>query len=192
MYFKKVVGERCYLSPINPEDFEHYTHWVNDMEVGIGMVFSSSIVTVDQEREILKRLSSSQKNFAIIDIVTNKVIGNVGFVNLDHMNQTGEVGIFIGNRAYLGKGYGTEAMKLILDFGFNILNLHNISLKVYEYNMPAYKSYKKVGFKEAGRIRKAKMIGGVRYDEVYMDILAEEFESPYIKGLVESKLNCGK
>ncbi len=189
MYFKKMVGEKCYLSPINVDDYEKYTRWVNDMEVAVGLIFSASLITASVEKEILERISKSEFNFAIIDLETDELIGNIGFPSIDRINQVGEVGIFIGNKEYWGKGYGTEAMKLILDFGFNILNLHNISLKVFGFNTPAIKSYKKAGFKEVGRIREAKQIEGKRYDEIYMDILAREFKSVYIEKLVEKKMN---
>lgn len=187
MYYKKMVGKKCYLSPINPEDYEVYTKWVNDMEVAVGMLFSTSLLTPMAEKQILERLARQEYNFAIIDLEKDEVIGNVGFPMINHLNGVGEMGIFIGNKDYWGKGYGVEAIRLLLDFGFNILNLHNIFLKVYSYNKPAINCYKKAGFKEAGRIRGAKKIAGERYDEIYMDILAEEYESIYIKELVEKK-----
>ncbi|SHK60158.1 GNAT family N-acetyltransferase [Paramaledivibacter caminithermalis] len=187
MYYKKIIGNKCYLSPINVEDYQKYTTWVNDMEVGVGMLFTASVITEAKEKEFLEGFVQSEYNFAIVDKETDNVIGNVGFPKIDKINHTGEIGIFIGNKDYWGKGYGTEAIKLILDFGFSILNLHNIHLKVYEYNKPAIKCYKKVGFKEVGRLREAKQIAGKRYDEIYMDILASEYESVYIKDLVEKR-----
>lgn len=66
---------------------------------------------------------------------------------------------------------------------------NSIDLKVYSYNNPAIKCYEKVGFKVAGRLREAKIIGGNKYDEIYMDILAKEFKSEYIKSLIENKCN---
>lgn len=187
MYYKKMIGNKCYLSPINVEDYEKYTEWVNDMEVGVGVTFSSSLITEEKERELLEELARSECNFAIIDKESDNLIGNTGFVRIDKINHVGEIGIFIGNKDCWGKGYGVEAIKLILDFGFSILNLHNIYLRVYEYNKPAIKCYKKVGFKEVGRLREAKQIAGKRYDEIYMDILASEYESVYIKDLVEKR-----
>jgi len=187
MHYKKIIGNKCYLSPINVEDYEKYTSWVNDMEVGVGMIFSASLITAEKEKELLERLAQSEYNFAIVDKENDNLIGNVGFPRIDKINHVGEIGIFIGNKDYWGKGYGVEAIKLILDFGFSILNLHNIYLKVYEYNKPAIKCYKKAGFKEVGRLREAKQIAGKRYDEIYMDILASEYESVYIKDLVEKR-----
>ncbi|WP_373899452.1 GNAT family N-acetyltransferase [Haloimpatiens sp. FM7315] len=188
MYFKKMVGKKCYLSTINIEDYEKYTKWVNDMEVAAGLVFASKLIDVHCEKSALERLSSSGYNFAIVDLEKDEVIGNCGFPSLDQVNRRGEVGIFIGNKDYWGKEYGKEALNLLLDFGFSILNLHSISLKVYSFNKQAIKCYKKVGFKEAGRLRDAKFISGCSYDEVFMDILDTEYKSPYINEIIQKKL----
>ncbi|WP_434641789.1 GNAT family protein [Thermoanaerobacterium thermosaccharolyticum] len=186
MYYKKLIGEKCYLSPMNVDDYEKYTEWVNDMEVAAGMLFASKMITSSKEKEIVETLSK-EYNFAIVDIKTDELIGNLGFPKLDYINRVAEVGLFIGNKEYWGRGYGQEALNLALDFGFSILNMHNIYLRVYSYNKPAISCYKKVGFKEAGRIREAKRIAGERYDEIIMDILEDEYESVYIKKIVSEK-----
>ena len=97
------------------------------------------------------------------------------------ISRTATLGIFIGEKEERSKGYGTEAIKLLLDFGFNYLNLHEIKLDVYEFNKRAIKCYEKIGFKEYGRRRKCKFINGKYYDSIEMDILAEEFRESYIK-----------
>jgi RimJ/RimL family protein N-acetyltransferase len=73
----------------------------------------------------------------------------------------------------------------MLDYGFNVLNLNNIILKVYSFNIRAIKSYEKVGFKLIGLRRQARIFGNKKYDEIFMDILAEEFESKYIKKILQ-------
>ena len=82
-----------------------------------------------------------------------------------------------------------EAINLLLDYGFSFLNLRNISLNVFEYNEVAYNLYKKIGFKEAGRLRKAVEILGKTYDVIIMDMLKEEFQSVYIKRELEKRYN---
>ncbi|WP_245301366.1 GNAT family N-acetyltransferase [Thermoanaerobacterium butyriciformans] len=186
LYYKKLIGEKCYLSPMNVDDYEKYVEWVNDMEVAAGMLFASQIVTKEREKELVESLSKDY-NFAIVDIKGDELIGNIGFPKIDYINRVAEVGLFIGNKEFWGKGYGQEALNLALDFGFSILNMHNIYLRVYSYNKPAISCYKKVGFKEAGRIREAKRIAGERYDEIIMDILEDEYESVYIKKIVSEK-----
>lgn len=84
-------------------------------------------------------------------------------------------------RGARNKGYGTEAIQLILDYGFNYLNLNNIKLDVLSFNERAIACYKKCGFKEYGRRRKSEFINGKYYDRISMDILKEEFTQSYIK-----------
>lgn len=187
MYFKKLLGEKCYLSPLNLQDYEIYTKWINDIDVSLGVTFASVLMTPEQEKEILEKLSRAEYNFAIVELKKDELIGNIGFTHIDFINHTAEMGIFIGNKDYWGKGYGAEAIELLLDFGFNILNLHNINLKVYSYNKPAIKCYQKVGFKEVGRLRETKQIAGQKFDHIIMDILEKEYKSKLIKGLVDKR-----
>lgn len=187
MYYPKMIGEKCYLSVINPEDYERYTSWVNDMEVAVGVGMAHKLITQTAEKEILERLATSEYNFAIIDKMTDQVIGNVGVNQLDFINQCAEVGIFIGDKAYWSNGYGREALSLLLDFGFNILNLYNIRLGVFGFNQAAISCYQKLGFKEAGRIRGARKIAGTRYDLIYMDMIASEYESIYVGEIIKHK-----
>lgn len=189
MYFKKLIGDKVYLSPIDKNDYVKYIEWVNDMEVSMGMIFATKLIDEESEKNVLERLSKSEFNFAVITNKTNEAIGNVGFPSIDYINHIGEVGIFIGNKNYWGNGYGRQALELLIDFGFNLLNLNNIYLKVYSYNNPAINCYKKIGFKEAGKLREAKTIAGIKYDEIYMDILAKEFKSSYVLPILLTKIN---
>lgn len=176
MYFKKLVGKKCYLSPIDVNDAEKFTEWLNDLEVSQTLTTYSQIISLEIEKEFSLKLSK-EHTYSIIDIATNELLGNCGFEDIDHLNQKAEVGIFIGNKKYWNKGYGTEALTLLIDYGFKALNLHSISLSggVYSFNERAIKSYEKIGFKVIGKKREALLRGKERYDVVLMDILADEF-----------------
>jgi RimJ/RimL family protein N-acetyltransferase len=175
MYFKKLTGEKCYLSPIDENDAEKFTEWLNDLDVTqyLPAIYSRSI-NVKNEKELLEKLAK-EHNYSIIDISTNELIGNCGFHHTDNINQTSELGIFIGNKAFWDKGYGTEALLLLMDFGFKVLNLHNITLCVVSFNKRAIKVYERIGFKMIGKIRESLLKGNERYDLIYMDILSNEF-----------------
>ncbi|HPV20017.1 MAG TPA: GNAT family protein [bacterium] len=185
-YFKKLVGEKCYLSPIRMEDAEIYTIWFNDMEMVLYVAPHPSVISLFKEKEFIEnQLKSGAPIFGIIDIKTDKIIGNTSLMDINQINGTATLGIVIGEKDYWDKGYGTEAVKLILDYGFNILNLHNIMLCVFDFNKRAVASYKKIGFKEIGIRREDRLIARHRHNSVFMDILATEFESPFIKGIAD-------
>ena len=189
-YLKALVGDNIYLSPISLDDVEEYAEMVNDIKVSVGLGYLSytNIIDFESEKEFLISVKK-EKMFAVRLLENDELLGNIGFNSLDIINRNGALGVLIGNPKYQRKGYGTEALKLILDYGFSFLNLRNISLSVFEYNEPAYNLYKKVGFKEAGRLRKAVEIMGKTYDVIIMDMLKEEFQSVYIKRELEKRYN---
>jgi RimJ/RimL family protein N-acetyltransferase len=90
---------------------------------------------------------------------------------VDQIRQCAEVGLLIGEEENRSKGYGEEVLKLLLDYGFQYLNLNNVMLRVFSFNERAIQCYKKVGFKEMGRRRQSYYLKGKFHDEVYMDIL---------------------
>ena len=180
-YFKKLVGERIYLSPRSIEDLEKYTEWMNDFEVTDYIGRSNQIMTIEAEKKYLEENINEEAVFAIVDIEKDKLIGSIGLHKVNHFKRTATLGIFIGDKDYRNKGYGTEAIRLILDYGFNYLNLNNINLDLLEFNERAFACYKKCGFKEYGRRRKSEFVDGKSYDRISMDILEEEFTGKYIK-----------
>ena len=189
-YLKKLIGDNIYLSPISVDDVEEYAEMVNDIKVSVGLGYLSytNIIDFESEKEFLISVKK-EKMFAVRLLENDELLGNIGFNSLDIINRNGALGVLIGNPKYQRKGYGTEALKLILDYGFSFLNLRNISLSVFEYNEAAYNLYKKAGFKEVGRLRKAVEIMGKTYDVIIMDMLKEEFQSVYIKRELEKRYN---
>ena len=182
-YFKKLVGDRIYLSPRNSEDAEVFSKWMNDFEVTDYTGRTATIMTLDAERKYLenKNLDLRTISFAIVDLNNDKMIGTLSLEEVNYNNRTAVLGIFIGDENYRSNGYGTEAIKLLLDYAFNYVNLNSIKLDVLECNERAIKCYKKCGFKEAGRWRKSKYVNGKYFDTIVMDILAEEFTENCIR-----------
>ncbi len=174
-YYQKLKGERIYLSPINVEDTPKYSEWINDMAVTVKIGRPWLSLSIQQEKEALEGMIKEGNHFAIILKDEDKLIGNCSLFMIDQLHSKAELGIMIGDKDYWNNGYGTEVIQLLLNYGFNILNLHNVLLRVFSFNERAIKCYIKCGFKEFGRRRESYVLGKKKYDEVYMDILSTEF-----------------
>lgn len=179
-YYKKITGAKCYLSPISLQDADYFTEWLNDFSVTLNLGMTGEIITYEKEKELLEKLSRSYV-FAILDKDSNKLIGSAGLHNIDFINGNAEFGINIGDKNFWNRGYGTDACRLLLDFSFNILNLHHVHLRVLSFNQRAIKCYEKVGFKQIGKYSQFRKIGGERFDMILMEILSSSFEGTFIK-----------
>jgi RimJ/RimL family protein N-acetyltransferase len=178
-HYRKLVGERCYLSPVSAEDAEKWAAWDNDLAVTIPLGDEAyTEYGLDREREAIASVISRQDHvFSIMACDTDEVIGRVMFFNINPTDRCAMLGIVIGEKTYWSQGYGQEAIRLILDYGFNLLNLNSIMLGAFAFNERAIACYTKVGFREIGRRRQGRIIGGRAYDVVLMDILAADFTS---------------
>ena len=171
-YFKKIVGERLYLSPMNVEDAETYVNWLNSRGVSDNLGMTASVVRIPGEKEYIESKKSSDYDFSIV-LNDDTLIGNISLMDVNLISRKATLGIFIGDEDNRSKGYGTEAMKLLVEYGFNILGLHNIDLKVFSFNERAIKAYEKVGFKEYGRRHESYFLDGKYHDEISMEIINE-------------------
>ena len=115
-------------------------------------------------------------HFAFYTLAEHRLIGDGGLFDVDWVNGDAEVGLGIGEREYWSRGYGTDAIRLLLRYSFTELNLHRVTLTVLAANPRARRSYEKVGFVLEGLQRKQSQYAGQRVDEVYMGILRSEWE----------------
>ena len=174
MYIKKLIGTKCYLAPIDMGDSERYAVWLNDMQVAEYLKTASSVISLESEMEILGSLSR-EHNYGIVDLQNDQLIGIIGLLAVNHLHRTAELGIFIGDTNYWGKGYGRGGISLLLDYAFKKLNLHNILLRVYDFNQRAIACYEKSGFKKIGEIRDGFVRNLQYHNIVLMDILPTDF-----------------
>jgi RimJ/RimL family protein N-acetyltransferase len=189
-HFKKLVGQLCYLSPCGDEDAERWTTWDNDLEVSLPLGSEAySTIGLNKNRENLGTLIHNGNHvFNIVDLATDQAIGRCMLDGIDLVDCRAMLGIDIGDKTFWGQGYGQESVRLLVDYGFNLLNLNSIMLGVFEFNQRAQACYRKVGFKEIGRRRQARIVGGRKYDVILMDLLAEEFTSVYVMGVLDRHL----
>jgi RimJ/RimL family protein N-acetyltransferase len=155
-------------------------HW-NNMELRnfIGSADRGPAGRSDEENWIRNTWKEREERksftFAIASKLDNKLIGGIGLFAISRTNRSAMTGISIYNPKHWGKGYGQEAMDLMLSFAFQNLNLNRVELETFDFNKRAQKCYLKVGFKETGRKRAARFINGDYHDSVIMDILRSEW-----------------
>ncbi len=113
--------------------------------------------------------------FAIHTLEDDRLIGDIGLDGVNWPHGDTFVGISIGEREFWGRGYGTDAMRVILRYAFHELNLQRVTLNVFAYNQRAVRSYEKAGFTLEGRMRGGVLREGRRWDVLYMGILREEW-----------------
>jgi len=178
-YFPKISGKRIYLSPINPDDAELFTKWGNDPEVAKTLGAYPHMRSLPSERKALEETSDSRHSFVIVLKENDELLGSTSLKNIDNLNRNATLGLFIGEAERRGKGYGAETIRLLLGYGFDVLNLNNVMLYVHGDNVQGIACYKKVGFKEIGRRREAIIKGGRFLDDVCMDILANDFKEKH-------------
>lgn len=184
-YLKKLIGERIYLSPkgSSEEEIEKFTEWLNDFQVTDYTGRTSQITTYASEKEYLENAEKDTENrtFNIVTLEDDKLVGTVGLEHINWIERSAVLGIFIGDKNFRNNGYGTEAIQLLLEYGFKYLNLHSIRLDLLSVNERAHKCYLKCGFKDTGCSREEIFLNGKYYDKLHMDILENEFSSNYIK-----------
>ena len=184
-YFKKLVGDRIFLSPVGTsnEEVEKFTEWMNDFQVTDYIGRSGNITTIIGERDWLENSSKNTESriFDIIELKDNKLIGVISLENFNWIERSAVLGVFIGDRNFRNNGYGPEAINLLLEYGFEYLNLHSIRLELLSINERAHKCYLKCGFKDTGCNREQVFFNGKYYDKLHMDILENEFTGDFIR-----------
>lgn len=173
-----IVGEKVALGPLRKDLVPTYLRWFNDFSTLRTLSAMPVPLTLEQEEKWYERAISRGDTdiaFTIYEKATERPIGNTGLHEIDHRNRTAVFGITIGEPDARGKGFGTEVTQLMLDFAFTALGLHNVMLRVYEYNLAGIRAYTNAGFREFGRRRESQFMGGKFWDVVYMECLASEW-----------------
>lgn len=173
----KLKGKRCSLCQTGPGDYEKYDEWLCNPEMNLYLPSTyRRLFTMSTEQMVTGRIKKGEHFFAIRLTSSGEFLGFCWLFGIDQINRFAYAGILIGNTDYWGKGYGTDAMNLLLDYGFNALNLHNITLWAVGTNERAIRSYEKCGFRPIGRRRESINIEGKLHDAVFMDILDRDFK----------------
>jgi RimJ/RimL family protein N-acetyltransferase len=173
---KFLVGKKLFMRPIMPQDLPYFVKWINDKET-LEMLSAYLPVTIKEEAEWIESLSNKNHTDIQLAIVTTdgNLIGSMGIHKIDWKNRTASTGAFIGDKNYWGKGYGTEAKMLLLNYAFNTLNLRKIYSSAIEYNKRSIAYQMKCGYKIEGRRIKQHFRKGRYWDEILTAVFKKDW-----------------
>ena len=175
-----IRGELVWLRPSEPADIVNDAVYSGDAEVGHFLGAKTPMSKAGAERFATELFSQNPHDpggygYSICLLGSDQSIGTVFLRNVDKANGSGIVGIFIGDRRYLGKGYGTDALNALVDFGFGELRLERIELEVFDFNQRAIRSYEKAGFQTDAVLRRSRFHRGAHHDVHVMSILRDDW-----------------
>lgn len=176
-----LFGPRVTLRAIERDDIPHIHAINNDVAVELAgggdppWPQSLARAYADFERRAAEGGRDGDRDGVSFAIVADgKLLGFCGLHGRDSFASTAELGITIGDKAYWGKHYGREAIRLLLDYGFDKLNLRRIYLRVHARNERGIRAYRACGFVEEGRLREHVWSDGAYDDLLYMGVLRSE------------------
>ncbi|WP_165874246.1 GNAT family N-acetyltransferase [Rubrobacter taiwanensis] len=173
-----LFGESVELRRHSREHYPLYARWYGDREIWHLTSWTPEPMSpVAVERIFEERENSSlSDSFAIHLPGEPEPFGIVSFINLNRANASADLSILIGEPEYRGSGYGTDAIRTLLCYGFEELQLNRVGLTVFDFNHVAIRTYEKLGFRSEGRMRQAVRRNGAWHDAILMSLLRSEWE----------------
>ena len=172
-------GEKIILAPVQREYLPQYVEWLNDWEISRNLAPGIPfMMNLEDETRWFESRHNDDKNqlFAILAQPENKLIGNCGLHNFDWKNRVCVFGIFIGDKNYWSKGYGSDAARTLVRYAFEQLGINRVELEVYAFNPRAIRAYEKAGFIRDGVRRQAMYRDGIFHDIYLMSILRQDWD----------------
>jgi RimJ/RimL family protein N-acetyltransferase len=175
-----LTGSFVRLRPLEITDLDRCVAWINDPEVKRYLnarYFMSRLAEEEWLRGQAARPIAYDHAVFAIDTLAGRHIGTVGLSDTRPETRQASLGILIGEKDCWDQGYGTDAVRTLLRFAFDEMNLNRVWLHVNEDNARAIACYRKCGFVEEGRLRQDRFSGGVFQDTIVMGVLAAEFSA---------------
>jgi RimJ/RimL family protein N-acetyltransferase len=171
------LGPRLYFRPLEREDAPRLAAFINHPDVRRNLLVHRPMNTA-QEVGFIDTLTASQRDvlFAIVLRDGDRMIGTSGLHDMDFRSRRATFGMLIGEPSEWGKGYGSEATRMVLDYGFGTLNLNRVQLEVLEHNVAGLRAYEKAGFRREGVMRQHHYVDGAYVDTLVMGILRSEWK----------------
>ncbi|MBW4683058.1 MAG: GNAT family N-acetyltransferase [Microcoleus vaginatus WJT46-NPBG5] len=171
------------LKPFERDDFARLIGWITSADLIQQWAPSTFTYPLD-ENQLEKYIQMSEgekptkKIFKAVDTHTLAVVGHIELDRIDLQNRSGTVSrVLVGEASLRGQGIGTQMVKKILQFGFEELKLHRISIGVFDFNIAGVSCYEKVGFVKEGYFRDAYRAGDKYWSYYVMSILESEWKS---------------
>lgn len=173
-------GQLVRLRPLELSDAERCTRWLQQQETTRFILGGRMPFSRGREEQWLASMAQSQTDavFAICTQDGGEPIGTCGLHGIEWVDRFAVAGIAIFEEAHLGRGVGTEAMRLLVDHAFWALNLERVELNVFDFNTRAIHVYKKLGFVEEGRLRRRRFKEGRWVDEILMAVSRVDWRTP--------------
>jgi len=166
------------LRPLGEEDVDHILTWVNDPEItGNIAAFSGRAFTRDDELAYVRRTLASTGDvvFSIEEAATGRYLGQTGIHQIHDRSKVGRLACIVAARADMGRGFGTGAIRLVLDHAFGPLGLHKVWLMVFSHNERGRRIYGRLGFLEEGVLREEYFHQAGWHDMIRMSMLDREW-----------------
>ncbi len=170
-------GKRTFLRPLEPDDIPIFQRWYNNQEVNYWANAAWPLSTMISEDEIEERFfvpNRDSRRFTILN-ENKEPIGTTGFRDTNIPARSAVLFIVIGEKEYWDRGYGSDALKVLIDHLFLQWNFHRLSLDTWDGNQRALRAYEKLGFQIEGRLRQARFVMGEYRDAIIMALLRDEY-----------------
>ncbi|MFC4450139.1 GNAT family N-acetyltransferase [Halorussus aquaticus] len=168
-------GDSITLRTIEAEDVEFMRDAVNDPDVREGLTTAYPL-NAEQEREYFEERVSNQEDVNLAICTDGEMAGIIGLHDLNQRSGHCEVGLWL-DTDYHGRGYGTEASRLLTDYAFRELRMHRVQARVLATNEASARIWQKLGFREEGVHRDEAFTGGEYVDIRYFGMLEDEWEN---------------
>ena len=178
-------GTRVLLRPLERADISTLRRWMNDPEVTQFLMRVFPLMEAEEEKW-LDSLAGKTTDFAlgIVEKKEGRLIGTIGLHGINWQHRTATTGTLLGEKAYWGQGYGTEAKMLLLDFAFNALDLYGVLSRVLAFNDRSLAYGRRCGYEEIGRIPQWVLRqNGERCDEVLLMVTQEKWRPLWLEYL---------
>lgn len=156
----RIKGSQIYLRPITIEDTDNVVRWRNDKKIVQNFIYRKNISKEEHLNWLHNKVETGQViQFIICDLQTDKPLGSIYLQNFNETTRQAEEGIFLGEDEAYGRGIGTEAAKLMLEYAFTTLKLHKLTARVLSYNQGSRRMHEKAGYQKESYLK----------DELFLD-----------------------